>query len=65
MPEYYSKARPWWHWVLIYLVIGGVIYALVYYFVLAKQDGYTVPTDQSGSPTYTVPESGSSSANPY
>ncbi len=35
----YGK-RPMWQWVLIYLVIGGVIYGLVYYFVFAKKGGY-------------------------
>jgi hypothetical protein len=35
----YAK-RPLWQWVLLYLVIGGVAYGLVYYFVLAKNGGY-------------------------
>ena len=32
----YGK-RPLWQWVLIYLVIGLVLYGLIYYFVLAKR----------------------------
>lgn len=31
----YSK-KPLWQWVLIYLVIGGIIYWLVYYFYFVK-----------------------------
>lgn len=23
-------ARPWWYWLLIYVVAGGLIYALIY-----------------------------------
>ena len=36
----YGK-RPLWQWILIYLVVGGVVYGLVYYFVIAKKGGYT------------------------
>lgn len=32
----YGK-RPLWQWVLLYLVIGVIVYGLVYYFVLAKK----------------------------
>lgn len=35
----YGK-RPVWQWVLLYLVVGGVIYGLIYYFVFAKKGGY-------------------------
>ncbi|MBI2310104.1 hypothetical protein HYU89_04380 [Candidatus Collierbacteria bacterium] len=35
----YGK-RPLWQWVLLYIVIGGVIYGLIYYFVFAKKGGY-------------------------
>ncbi len=31
----YGK-RPIWQWILIYLVIGAVVYGLIYYFVFAK-----------------------------
>lgn len=34
----YGK-RPLWQWVVIYLVIGGIIYAGIYYFFLAKKRG--------------------------
>ncbi len=34
----YGK-RPMWQWVLIYVVIGAVVYGLIYYFVIAKKGG--------------------------
>lgn len=46
-----------WQWVIIYLIIGGIIYAGIYYFFLAKKGGYsqsnsqTQPTVQQSSPT--------------
>ncbi len=46
MAESYNKTgsygkRPMWQWVLIYIVIGGIIYGLIYYFVFAKKGGYS------------------------
>lgn len=41
----YNK-RPIWQWVIIYLVIGGIIYGGIYYFFLAKNGGYN--SNQSG-----------------
>lgn len=35
----YGK-RPLWQWIVIYLVIGAVVYALLYYFVFANKGGY-------------------------
>lgn len=35
----YGK-RPWWFWVLLYVVIGGILYAGIYYFFL-QNGGYT------------------------
>lgn len=43
----YGK-RPLWQWVVIYIVIGGIIYAGVYYFFLAKKGGYNY--NQPGQP---------------
>ncbi len=40
MAEGYGK-RPLWQWVLLYVVVGGVVYAGIYYFVLAKKGGYS------------------------
>ncbi len=47
----YTK-RPTWQWIVIYLVIGAILYGLFYYFFLAKKNTnpYKTPT-----PTYTSP----------
>lgn len=31
---------PLWQWILVYVVVGGIIYGLIYYFVFAKKGGY-------------------------
>lgn len=36
----YGK-RPLWQWILLYIIIGGLIYGGVYYFFLAKKGGYS------------------------
>ncbi len=43
----YNK-RPLWQWILIYIVIGGIIYGLIYYVVLSKKSGnmYNQQTQQ-------------------
>lgn len=35
----YGK-KPLWQWIVIYIVVGGVVYAGIYYFVFAKDGGY-------------------------
>jgi hypothetical protein len=45
----YGK-RPMWQWILIYLVIGGMIYFAVYYFVFANK-GDSVGTDTNQKQT--------------
>ncbi len=35
----YGK-RPLWQWIVLYIVIGGLVYYLIYYFVFAKKGGY-------------------------
>jgi hypothetical protein len=43
----YGK-RPLWQWVLLYIVIGVVIYGAVYYFVLGKNSkGYSTSSSYS------------------
>jgi hypothetical protein len=42
----YGK-RPLWQWILLYVLIGGVVYFLVYYFVFAKKGGYSYPVSPS------------------
>lgn len=39
----YLGKRPLWQWFLIYAVVGGIVYFLIYYFVLAPKGGYKVP----------------------
>lgn len=58
----YGK-RPMWQWVLIYVVIGIIVYGLVYYFVFAKSGGINYGTSQQtpsatqqASPTSTASE---------
>lgn len=50
--ESYGK-RPLWQWIIIYLVIGGIIYAGIYYFLSAKRGGvsYNQPGPQTQSAT--------------
>lgn len=47
----YSK-RPFWQWLLLYVIIGGIVYAGVYYFFLGK-NGYdsNTYTGQYNQPT--------------
>jgi len=30
------RKRPLWQWILLYLVIGGIIYYLIYYFATSS-----------------------------
>ncbi len=48
----YGK-RPLWQWILLYVIIGAVVYAGIYYFFIKnKSGGYsytqTTPTQNSG-----------------
>ncbi|MCR4324615.1 MAG: hypothetical protein NUV69_02925 [Candidatus Curtissbacteria bacterium] len=38
----YGK-RPLWQWVVIYLIIGGLVYAAVYYFFLSGSGAPSIP----------------------
>lgn len=49
----YAK-RPLWHWVALYLIIGGILYLMVYYFLL-KGNGYGSNMNYGYSDSYTVP----------
>lgn len=40
MAKGYGK-KPWWFWVLAYIVVGAVIYAAVWYLFLKGQTGYS------------------------
>lgn len=54
----YGK-QPLWQWILIYIVVGGLIYWGIYYFFIAKRGGYkpsgTYSTPGYISPGYTAP----------
>lgn len=41
----YGK-RPLWQWVALYLVIGAIIYGVVYYAFIAPKGGYKSNTMQ-------------------
>lgn len=58
----YGK-RPMWQWILIYVVIGAVIYGLIYYFVLAKKGGVNYGTTQQ-TPSANQQTSPTSSTSP-
>ncbi|MCL5090569.1 MAG: hypothetical protein M1514_01020 [Patescibacteria group bacterium] len=46
----YGNKRPIWQWVLVYLIIGLIIYGAIYYFVIARNRvNYISPV--SPSPT--------------
>jgi len=56
----YGK-KPLWQWILIYAVIGGAVYGLIYYFFFNKNGGYqnnsrypAVNTNQSLSNNYMI-----------
>ncbi len=49
----YGK-RPLWQWILLYVVIGGALYGLVYYFVFAGSGyNYSAPpqSDSTSQPS--------------
>ncbi|MCL4366879.1 cupredoxin domain-containing protein [Patescibacteria group bacterium] len=37
------KKRPLWQWIMIYSIIGGIIYFAAYYFVLKPPHNYNIP----------------------
>src|SRR5438105_3098224 len=53
-PKSYGK-RPLWQWVVLYLIIGAIVYGLIYYLVFAKKGGYnynqTAQTPTQPQPT--------------
>lgn len=51
----YGK-RPLWQWVFIYVVIGGLVYGVIYYFWLSKR-GYSVSPTGSSPTQQSVPYS--------
>jgi flagellar basal body-associated protein FliL len=47
----YGK-RPIWQWVLLYIVVAIVVYGLVYYFFMNKNDSSDNGKDSGGSGLY-------------
>lgn len=47
-PNRYGK-RPLWQWVVLYVIIGGLLYGLVYYFAFAQHSHYGLITKQPSS----------------
>lgn len=52
----YGK-RPMWQWVVLYIVIGVIVYGLIYYLVMAKRGGY--------NSSYSAQSSPAADKNPY
>ncbi len=52
-PSGYGK-RPLWQWIALYLIIGAVVYGVVYYFILAKNGG-GYNNNSAAVPSYTSP----------
>ena len=47
----YNK-RPLWQWLVIYVILGVIIYGAIYYFFLNKNNGYN---DKKSSTQYSSP----------
>lgn len=47
----YGK-RPLWQWILIYVVIGAIVYFGIYYFFLRGKGSYSAPSGSGGTPSY-------------
>ena len=47
----YNK-RPLWQWIVIYVILGAIIYGGIYYFFLNKNNGYN---DSKSSMQYSSP----------
>jgi hypothetical protein len=61
--SYYGK-RPLWQWVVIYVVVGGLVYGLIYYFVYARNGG-GYQYNNSGGSNSTNSTNGTNYSNPY
>ena len=57
----YSK-RPFWHWLVIYFILGVIIYGAIYYFFLRNNAGYNYSksSNQYSAPTSSMNASPSS-----
>lgn len=66
----YGK-RPLWQWVVLYVILGIIVYGLIYYFFFAKKGGYNYnqtgnqyPTTQQVTTRPSVSPSSSQTATP-
>lgn len=59
----YGK-RPLWQWIVLYMVVGGVLYGLVYYVFFAGKGGYNYGTTNTASETQTQTQTTSPQNNP-
>lgn len=51
----YNK-RPLWQWLVIYVILGAIIYGAIYYFFLSKNNNYNESSQYaSPSPSQTSP----------
>lgn len=51
----YGK-KPLWQWIVIYVVVGVIVYGVIYYFFMHKQNSYTYQpnsSQQAQQPTQT------------
>lgn len=46
----YGK-RPLWQWVAIYLVIGAVVYGVIYFILISRKGGYSYGANTGGNVT--------------
>ncbi len=54
--QYGYGKRPLWQWIVLYIIIAGVVYGLVYYFFFAK-GGYSYGTSNTYNyGTQTIPQ---------
>jgi hypothetical protein len=59
--EYYKGNEGWLKWILVYVLIGGIVYFLVYQFYLKGRRSYSNSTPEPG----TSAPSAAPSSNPY
>ena len=54
------RKRPLWQWGLIYLVVGGAVYAAIYAFTYRPAHGYSQPTNAASRTSAVSPPAKSS-----
>lgn len=59
----YGK-RPLWQWIVLYVIVGGALYGLAYYFFFASKGGYNYGVTNTASETQTQTQATSPQNNP-